>query len=111
MGKNAMTPLGDALEGGALFTRFPVKQGSWYAEIEVVKLGKSQPCVGWGTLKGNPRKVDRIMVIGGKMHVRLDIGEGAPKKDEKKEGEKKEGEEDEKKEGVEGEKKEGEEGE
>merc|ERR1712060_376095 len=81
---NAMTPLGDALEGGALFTRFPVKQGTWYAEIEVVKLGKSQPCVGWGTLKGNPRKVDRVMLIGGKMHVKLDIGEGAPKKEKKK---------------------------
>merc|ERR1712151_184777 len=89
------------------FTRFPVRQGTWYAEIEVVKLGKSQPCVGWGTLKGNPRKVDRIMVVGGKSNVKLDIGEGAPKKKKKDEEKKEEGEE-KKEEGED--KKEGEEG-
>ncbi|CAK0867313.1 unnamed protein product [Prorocentrum cordatum] len=80
---SAMTPLGDSLEGAALFSRFPVREGTWYAEVEVLKLGKSQPCVGWGVIKKNPKKAERAAVIGGKTHVKLDIGEGAPKKKRK----------------------------
>merc|ERR1712085_82835 len=101
---NKMTPLGESLEGAALFSRFPVREGTWYAEVEVAKLGKSQPCVGWGVVKKNPKKAERTLLIGGKLHCKLDIGEGAPvkeKKEEKKEAEKsKEGEE--KKEAVKG---------
>ena len=82
--ETSATPLGDHVEGCALFSRFPAREGAWYAEVEVVKLGKSQPCVGWGVLMNNPKKVSRVMVVGGKTPVKLDIGEGAPKKEKKK---------------------------
>merc|ERR1711862_177175 len=75
---NAVTPLGDSLEGGSYFSRFPVPLGTWYSEIEVAKMGKSQPCVGFGLMKkSNPKKAERIMVIGGKSGVKLDYGEGS----------------------------------
>ncbi|CAE8589057.1 unnamed protein product [Polarella glacialis] len=82
-GADLLTPLGDMFEGVALF-RFPVRRGSWYAEVEVAKLGKSQPCVGWGLQKEGSPKILRLLAVGGKSAVKIDIGEGAPPQDKKK---------------------------
>eukprot|EP00930_Biecheleria_cincta_P027556 TRINITY_DN19334_c0_g1_i1.p1 TRINITY_DN19334_c0_g1~~TRINITY_DN19334_c0_g1_i1.p1 ORF type:complete len:4939 (-),score=993.22 TRINITY_DN19334_c0_g1_i1:298-13221(-) len=85
--KNSMTPLGDMFEGLALL-RFPVREGTWYAELEISKLGKCQPCVGWGLQKEGSPKILRLLAINGKSGVKLDIGEGAPpqkQKDKEKE--------------------------
>merc|ERR1712232_209892 len=63
----ALTPLRDSFEGVAMM-RFPVccservttsvvrASRSWYAEIEVRRGGKSQPCVGWGVLPSGGRR-------------------------------------------------------
>ncbi|CAJ1354936.1 unnamed protein product, partial [Effrenium voratum] len=74
--KELLTPLGDTFEGMALL-RFPVREGTWYAELEVSKLGKSQPVVGWGLQKKGSPKIVRLMAIGGKSAVKLDLGRWA----------------------------------
>eukprot|EP00434_Breviolum_minutum_P000358 symbB.v1.2.000302.t2/scaffold6.1/size569917/5 len=102
--KELLTPLGDMFEGVALL-RFPVREGLWYAELDVSKLGKSQPCVGWALQKKGSPKIVRLMAIGGKSAVKLDLGEGAPPRKKKEKGRKDEdqGENPEAKEGEDGE--------
>merc|ERR1711924_239519 len=39
-------PLGDQFEG-LTFSRFPVSSGKWYAEVEVSRLGRTQPFLGF----------------------------------------------------------------
>eukprot|EP00931_Biecheleriopsis_adriatica_P032930 TRINITY_DN19156_c0_g1_i1.p1 TRINITY_DN19156_c0_g1~~TRINITY_DN19156_c0_g1_i1.p1 ORF type:complete len:5580 (-),score=1373.58 TRINITY_DN19156_c0_g1_i1:6-15065(-) len=91
--KELLTPLGDVFEGVAML-RFPVREGTWYAELEISKLGKSQPCVGWGLQKEGSPKILRLMAVNGKSAVKLDIGEGAPPRKKKEKEKKKENGED-----------------
>merc|ERR1712187_940285 len=105
-------PLMEDFEG-LTFTRFPISEGSWYAEVQILKRGESPPIIGWGIFeeRDDGMELTRMAVVDGGVGRKLDI-EKKPEEEEKKEGEegeKKEGEEGEKKEGEEGEKKEGEE--
>merc|ERR1712183_323074 len=39
-----VNPLGDAFEGMS-FKRFPVNTGNWYAEVQVIRMGRTQPFI------------------------------------------------------------------
>ncbi|CAE7489679.1 Tmem65 [Symbiodinium natans] len=87
-------PLGDEFEGVS-FTRFPITQGSAYAEFRVVRLGRTQPILGLAVMEEKAGKtiLTRMAVIEGRTARKVDLSklpEEVPEEEKGEEGEKKE---------------------
>eukprot|EP00439_Symbiodinium_sp_Y106_P085890 s38_g30.t1 len=67
-------PFGDEFEGIS-FTRFPITQGSAYAEFRVVRLGRTQPIIGLAVMEEKAGKtiLTRMAVIEGRTARKVDL--------------------------------------
>eukprot|EP00913_Durusdinium_trenchii_P010618 g9962.t1 len=70
------TPLGDEFEGVS-FTRFPITQGSAYAEVRVLRTGRTMPILGFGVLEEKDGKtiLVRMAIIEGRTARKLETGQ------------------------------------
>jgi len=67
-------PMEDEFEGVA-FSRFPVSHGNWYAEVHVVRVGRTRPLLGWAVLAEveGKQSLIRMAVLDGKGGRKVDV--------------------------------------